>query len=64
MDPTWRPVDGITDNEHRFSVLHTTTSHPVTRVGVGLPARRGGVAGGHGEYAISNEHSAIEQPTG
>jgi hypothetical protein len=30
MDPTWPPVDGITDNEQRWAVLDPTTPHPMT----------------------------------
>jgi hypothetical protein len=29
MGPAWLPVYGVSDNEHRLSVLRPTTPHPV-----------------------------------
>ena len=39
--PAWPPVDGISDNVHRLSVLHPTTPFPVT----GLPLDYHGALG-------------------
>jgi hypothetical protein len=33
MRPAWLPVYGVSDNEHRLSVLRPTTRHPVTGFG-------------------------------